>query len=84
MSRKNIQPLMFSLYLFFQLSLVFADTARADSVFNTERKITKLADGIYTIRHKDPFRGFVNGNTTVIIGDRDVFVGTPAHLNRPR
>jgi len=46
----------------------------ADSVYSPERQITKLADGIYTIRHKDPFPGWVNGNTTVIIGTREVFV----------
>ena len=33
-----------------------------------EQKITKLADGVYTIEHQP------NGNTTVIIGDRQVFV----------
>jgi cyclase len=33
-----------------------------------ERKITQLADGVYEIQHEP------NGNTTVIIGDRQVFV----------
>ncbi|MGA3301219.1 MAG: hypothetical protein ABSD87_14140, partial [Candidatus Acidiferrales bacterium] len=33
-----------------------------------ERTVTKLADGVYEIRHEP------NGNTTVIIGDRQVFV----------
>jgi len=35
----------------------------------TERKVTKLADGVYAIEH-----GSAGGNTTVIIGDRQVFV----------
>jgi cyclase len=46
----------------------------ADSVYSRERRVTKVADGIYTIRHKDPFPGWVHGNTTVIIGEREVFV----------
>jgi glyoxylase-like metal-dependent hydrolase (beta-lactamase superfamily II) len=46
------------------------------------RKVTKLADGVYAIEHPD--LPYVNGsgNTTVIIGTREVFVidscGTPA------
>jgi cyclase len=34
-----------------------------------ERQVTKLADGVYAIQHK-----LTTGNTTVIIGDRQVFV----------
>jgi cyclase len=34
-----------------------------------ERTVTKLADGVYAIEH-----GSAGGNTTVIIGDRQVFV----------
>ena len=37
-----------------------------------ERTVTKLADGVFAIRHKTD--GNVNGNTTVVIGDRQVFV----------
>src|SRR5262245_60315755 len=40
----------------------------------TERKITRLAEGIYEIQHRDTGVGFVSGNTTVIIGERQVFV----------
>jgi glyoxylase-like metal-dependent hydrolase (beta-lactamase superfamily II) len=46
----------------------------ADSVVTTERTVTKLADGVYVIRHADPAPGFVNGNTTVIVGDQEVLV----------
>jgi len=35
-----------------------------------ERQVTQLADGVYAIEH--PFGN--SGNTTVIIGDRQVFV----------
>ncbi|MEO8505264.1 MAG: MBL fold metallo-hydrolase [Acidobacteriota bacterium] len=48
---------------------VLADTSRTRA-----RAVTQLADGVYTIRHVDPFPGYVHGNTTVIIGDREVFV----------
>jgi cyclase len=37
-----------------------------------ERKVTKLADGVYEIQHQPWIDA--NGNTTVIIGDRQVFV----------
>ena len=56
------------------LLMSIAVSAPGDSVLSMERKMTQLADGVYTIRHVDPFDTFVDGNTTVIIGDRDVFV----------
>jgi glyoxylase-like metal-dependent hydrolase (beta-lactamase superfamily II) len=40
----------------------------------SERKITQLADGVYEIQHRDANDGFVSGNTTVIIGTRQVLV----------
>ncbi|HSS21696.1 MAG TPA: MBL fold metallo-hydrolase [Pyrinomonadaceae bacterium] len=46
----------------------------ADSVNTKERTVTKVAEGVYVIRHKDSPDGNVNGNTTVIIGDKEVFV----------
>ena len=36
--------------------------------------VTKLADGVYEIEHRDAHDGLASGNTTVIIGDRQVFV----------
>jgi cyclase len=39
-----------------------------------ERKVTQLADGVYEIEHRDTGDGFASGNTTVIIGSRQVFV----------
>ncbi len=38
------------------------------------RTVTKLADGVYAIQHPNTQEGSVSGNTTVIIGDREVFV----------
>ena len=55
--------------------------APADSVFSNERRVTKLAEGIYTIRHRDPFPGWVHGNTTVIIGTRAVLVVDSCQLS---
>jgi cyclase len=39
-----------------------------------ERKVTKLADGVYSIEHKNLNDGNSSGNTTVIIGEQEVFV----------
>jgi cyclase len=39
-----------------------------------ERKVTKLAEGVYEIEHKNLNLGVQSSNTTVIIGDRQVFV----------
>ena len=40
---------------------------------SNQRQVTKLADGVYAIQHKN-FGAGDSGNTTVIIGDREVFV----------
>jgi cyclase len=40
----------------------------------TERSVTKLAEGVYEIQHKDAGDGSASGNTTVVIGERQVFV----------
>jgi glyoxylase-like metal-dependent hydrolase (beta-lactamase superfamily II) len=45
-----------------------------------ERKIDKLAEGVYAIRHKDAPDTFPQGNTTVIIGDREVLVVDSCYL----
>jgi cyclase len=39
-----------------------------------ERQVIKLADGVYAIQHKNLNDGNPSGNTTVILGDREVFV----------
>jgi cyclase len=39
-----------------------------------ERRVTKLADEVYAIEHKHLNDGNSSGNTTVIIGKREVFV----------
>jgi glyoxylase-like metal-dependent hydrolase (beta-lactamase superfamily II) len=46
----------------------------ADSTTTKERTITKLAEGVYEIRHPDAPDGFPQGNTTVVIGEKGVLV----------
>jgi glyoxylase-like metal-dependent hydrolase (beta-lactamase superfamily II) len=46
----------------------------ADTPGQTGRKVTKLAEGVYEIEHQDANYPFPSGNTTVIIGERQVFV----------
>ena len=44
-------------------------------VENDEHILTKIAEGVYAIRHRRASRiGALSGNTTVIIGDQDVLV----------
>jgi cyclase len=60
--------------------LLAAASAFADSSSVAQRTVTKIADGIYVIRHKDAPNGFPQGNTTVIIGDQDVLVVDSCYL----
>lgn len=52
----------------------------ADSVNTTQRTVTKLADGVYSIRHKDAPDQFPQSNTLVVIGERDVLVVDSCYL----
>jgi cyclase len=54
--------------------LLASGSAPADSAETNQRRITKLADGVYSIEHKYLSDGNSSGNTTVIIGEREVFV----------
>ena len=47
---------------------------------SSQRQVTKLAEGVYSIQHKHLNDGNVNGNTTVIIGEREVFVVDSCYL----
>lgn len=46
----------------------------ADSTSTSQRTVTKLAEGIYEIRHPDAPDTFPQSNTTVIIGEKAVLV----------
>jgi len=63
-----------ALVLLTLLPALYARPTLADSSRTDERRVTQLADGVYEIRHRDPYPGFVHGNTTVVIGDHDVLV----------
>jgi cyclase len=43
-----------------------------------QRQITRLAEGVYSIQHQND--GSPSGNTTVVIGDRVVFVVDSCYL----
>ncbi len=44
------------------------------SVDATKRSASKVAEGVYVIRHPDAPSGFPQGNTTVVVGSRSVLV----------
>lgn len=52
----------------------------ADSATSKERAVTKLAEGVYEIRHPDAPDHFSQGNTVVIIGERAVLVVDSCYL----
>jgi glyoxylase-like metal-dependent hydrolase (beta-lactamase superfamily II) len=52
----------------------------ADSVNNATRSVVELAPGVYSIRHEDAPDAFPQGNTTVVIGQRDVLVVDSCYL----
>jgi cyclase len=54
--------------------------AVTDTVTTSKRTVTKIADGIYAIRHKDAPDTFPQGNTTVIIGEHEVMVVDSCYL----
>jgi glyoxylase-like metal-dependent hydrolase (beta-lactamase superfamily II) len=60
--------------------LALTAAALADSSITKQRSVVQLADGIYVIRHPDAPDTFPQGNTTVIIGDRGVFVVDSCYL----
>lgn len=64
--RDSLMPLLTALVI--ELYLAMPGSGQ------TERKVTKLTDGVYEIEHQVGLDGFASGNTTVIIGERQVFV----------
>jgi len=57
-----------------------AGVAVADSSVTTQRTVTKIADGVYSIRHADAPDSNPQGNTTVVIGERAVLVVDSSYL----
>lgn len=62
------------------LIVVGLATVRADTVNTKELRVSELARGVYTIRHPDPTDDFPDGNTTVIVGEREVLVVDTGYL----
>ena len=56
------------------LSLSLSSHVPADSVATKARTVTRLAEGVWTIRHPDAPDTFPQSNTTVVVGDRGVLV----------
>ena len=54
--------------------------APGDSVTTRERSTTPVAAGIYVIRHEDAPDTFPQGNTTVIVGERETLVVDSCYL----
>lgn len=60
--------------------VVAAGVAVADSSVTTQRTVTKIADGVYSIRHADAPDSNPQGNTTVVIGERAALVVDSSYL----
>ncbi len=56
------------------LLLAVTSAALADTVATKTRTVTKLAEGVWTIRHPDAPDTFPQGNTLVVVGERGVLV----------
>jgi cyclase len=54
--------------------------AVADSSVTTQRSVTNVAEGVYSIRHPDAPDTNPQGNTTVIVGERSVLVIDSSYL----
>jgi cyclase len=55
-------------------------TEAKDYASTYERKVTKVADGVYVIRHPEAPDQFPQGNTTVVIGNKSVLVVDSCYL----
>ena len=54
--------------------------APGDSVTTRERSAASIAAGVYVIRHEDAPDTFPQGNTTVVVGERDALVVDSCYL----
>ena len=58
----------------FLVTAMVSVPSKADSTVTRNRTVTKLAEGVYEIRHPDAPDTFPQSNTTVIIGEKAVLV----------
>ena len=61
-------------------SLGAAEHQLGDTAVTKTRSVTKLAEGVYMIRHPDAPNTFPQGNTLVVIGGREVLVVDSCYL----
>jgi len=74
MSRTGLFRPAFALGMMVLLLITASTSLFADSTSTTQRTVTKLADGIFEIRHPDAPDTFPQSNTTVIVGEKAVLV----------
>jgi cyclase len=72
--------LRFAIFLIVPVLLFTTIVHARDSVNTTARTVTKIAEGIFVIRHPDAPSRFPQSNTTVIVGDREVMVVDTTYL----
>src|SRR5271156_1033064 len=80
---RSCEPLRFATLAcaaILMLCLVTPARLFADSVNSSKRTVTKLADGVYEMRHPDAPDTFPQGNTLVVIGDASVLVVDSCYL----
>lgn len=80
MARRDVSSLIWRCCRLLTIWLVVASPAFCASTDTNQRQVTKIAEGVYAIEHKDVNDGNVSGNTTVIIGEREVFVVDSCYL----
>jgi cyclase len=80
LARRGAQVSIRCFFWLLAVWLIMAGSAVCDSVDTDQRRVTRLAEGVYAIQHKNLSDGNVSGNTTVIIGDREVFVVDSCYL----
>jgi cyclase len=71
--RDSIQRAVLSAFIL-AIFLLLPGSAGAASVRTRERSVTKIADGVYVIAHQDATDDWPQGNTVVIVGERETFV----------
>jgi glyoxylase-like metal-dependent hydrolase (beta-lactamase superfamily II) len=62
------------------IAIIAPTHLRGDSVATPQRTVSKLAEGVYEVRHKDPPDHYMNGNSVIIIGDTGVLVVDSCYL----
>jgi glyoxylase-like metal-dependent hydrolase (beta-lactamase superfamily II) len=66
--------------LVIELLFVFSNRGFSQTVSTNKRTVTKISEGVYVVRHKDAPDGNPQGNTAIIIGDKDIIVVDACYL----